>query len=152
MAPPRPLPGLPPGAIPPPPPPAAPPPPPQIPPQGVGGLGAQSPLGADLVDLSHHMSPGWQQIDLASRCIKKAIIADDFQKKPNIVAVLNATLGTINQLLTAYNTGKPGGGTPDIASTSESLAGAGSTSSDADSQPAPEPTDEGEGSEGEGES
>jgi hypothetical protein len=91
------------------------------------------------------MSSSWQQIDLATRCIKKAIIGSDFQKKPKIVAVLNATLGTLNQLLTAYNTGKASGGTTDLASTSESLASAGATSSDADSQPASETTDEGDG-------
>lgn len=104
----------------------------------MGGLGASSALGKDLVDLSIHMTPGWQQVDLASRCIKKALIATDFQKMNKVVAVLQSVLDTVTELLAAYNTGSKASGSTDAASTSEvpnASIGSPSTSSDADAQP-----------------
>ena len=80
------------------------------------------------------MSPGWQQVDLASRCIKKALIAEDFQKMNSVVAVLQSVLNTMTQLLSARSTGSTSGGA-NVAATAESAQPDG-PSADADAQPA----------------
>lgn len=111
----------------------------------VGGLGGASALGQDLVDLSIHMSPGWQQVDLATRCVKKAMIAVDFQKMNKVVAVLQSVLDTMTELLAAYNSGSGGSGASESAPTGDvpnSGMSSPSSSSDADAQP---PADGGQG-------
>jgi hypothetical protein len=137
MVPPRPPMG-PPGAPPAPPPPGglpppgAPPPPP--PPQGGPGP-ASSPLAGMLSDLSASMSPGWQAVDMATRCLKTALRAPEFQEIPAVVAHLQSHLNGINVLVTAYTTGEAGASASTAGLSKDSANDGAAPSSDADSQP-----------------
>lgn len=142
MPPPRPPMGAPPGMPPPPPPPAAMPPPPPPPTSGVGGLGPASPIAGLFSDLSPHMGPGWQQVDLAVRAIRTALRSTDFQKIPAVVAVLQSVLNTMTELLSHYTSGTSGASAPGPKPRSEERAGGESPSADADSQPSATPPDD----------
>lgn len=134
MAPPRPPMAGPPGAPPMPPPAPAMGPPPPPPPMGPAGLGPASPLAGLFSDLSPHMGPGWQQIDLAVRAVRTALRSVDFQKIPAVVAVLQDTLNTMTELLSHYTSGTSGA-TASSVPREPSDAGA-PPSSDADAMPA----------------
>lgn len=115
------------------------PPPPQTPPQGVGGLGANSALGSMLADLPAHLTPGWQGLDLAVKALRTAMRSVDFQKTPAIVAVVQSVTNTLTELMASRTAGTSGG--------SNVPSQAGGPSSDADSQPSAPDEDAGGGDE-----
>jgi hypothetical protein len=119
-----------------PPPAAQPPPPPAGPP--AGGLGPASPLQGLFSDLPAHLGTGWQQIDLACRAVQTALRSRDFLKTPAVVAVLQSSLNTMQELLSHYTSGTSGASAPPRSSgaTLGDTSDAGSPpSSDADAQP-----------------
>jgi hypothetical protein len=118
----------------------APPPPPMggPPPGGTGGIGPASAIAAMYADLSPHMGPGWQSIDVAVRAVRIALRSVDFQKTPAVVAVFQSVLNTMTEMLSHYTSGTSGAtASSDTAPrTSEgSSLGEGTESADADAQP-----------------
>jgi hypothetical protein len=95
-----------------------------------------------LSDLSPNMGPGWQSLDLVVRSLKIGLRSADFQKMPDVVAVLQSMLNTATELISAYNKASSGGTAspstqvrmPDSVNTDSS------TSTDADSQPSADAT------------
>lgn len=85
----------PPGGAPPPPPPAGPP--------------ATAPGSAMLdglaIDLSHHLPPGYQLLDAASRCLEAALNSADFEKTPEVVALIRSVNTRLQIPLSAYRKG-----------------------------------------------
>jgi hypothetical protein len=123
-----PLPGVPPGlpAGIPPPPPVAPPPP------GPAPGGASALLQGMLTDLPANLGTGWQLVDLAIRILRSAKRSTDFQRTPNVVAVLESTTDTLNTLLSNKTSGI---GKAPVAKASNGGGGS-PVSTDADAQPA----------------
>lgn len=112
--------------------------PPPPPPSGPGGgMGPASALSGMLSDLDARLGNGWQQLDLASRCLASALRSTDFQQTPAIVAVIQSQKNVLNQLLATQTTGtsgaaSSGGAVPSLPNSSDqgNLA-----SVDADAQP-----------------
>ncbi len=105
--------------------PMAPPPPPPI-----GGLGPASPLLGMLSDLPTNLSPGWQSVDMAIRCLRTALRSEDMQRAEKVVAALQSVMSVLTKLLSAYTSGTSNG-----AAGGPERAGGGEPASDADSQP-----------------
>jgi hypothetical protein len=140
-------PGARPGMPPPSPAPQAPPPAPPPPsPTGTGspgGLGPAAPLAGMLSDLSPHMGPGWQQIDLSVRCLRTALRSPDFQKMPAVVAVFQSVTNTLTELLSHYTSGTSGASaSSSVPRIQENSSGGGTPSADADAQPGSDDQDD----------
>lgn len=114
---------------------------------GTGGIGPASAIAAMYSDLSPHMGPGWQSIDVAVRAVKIALRSTDFQQIPAVVAVFQSVLNTMTEMLSHYTSGTSGAtASSDTAPrTSEGTSlGEGTDSADADAQPSASSSDEGE--------
>lgn len=86
-----------------------------------------------LTDLSAHLSPGWQLVDLAIRAIRKAKASRDFLNKPNVVAVLDKTASDLNVLLSSKMASGTNASKPPTASPSTESSEA--PAADTDAQP-----------------
>lgn len=108
------------------------------PPPPAGGLGPASPLVGMLSDLPTDLTPGWQAIDMAIRCLRTAMRSSDMQKIEKVVAVIQSVHNTLNKLLTAYtNPGSSSGNAaPEASLSSPELGDSSPGSHDADAQPA----------------
>jgi hypothetical protein len=98
-----------------------------------------------LTDLPAHLSPGWQLVDLAIRVLKSAKRSTDFQRTPNIVAVLEKTTDDLNVLLSNKTANIGGRSSPPSAKPSSGDSGGSPVSTDADSQPPQDPGDDSSG-------
>jgi hypothetical protein len=131
------------------PPPGAMPPAPMPPPMGGNGLGPGSPLQGMLSDLPTNLTPGWQAVDMAVRCLRTALRAEDMQKSERVVAVLQSQSNTLSKLLSAYTSGTASGNAePSAGDTAE---GSLSPNPDADSQPSASSSSDSGGDSGGGE-
>lgn len=117
---------------PPPPPPgmSMPPPPPPL-----GGLGPASPLAGMLADLSASLTPGWQAVDMAVRCLRVALRAEDMQRAEKVVAVLQSQVNVLTKLISAYTAGTASG-VSEPSTLGRADEAAPPTTPEADAQPA----------------
>lgn len=91
-----------------------------------------------LSDLPSNLTPGWQCVDMAIRCLRTGLRAQEMQKAPKVVAALSSVLGVLTKLLSAYTTGSAssdGGSTTPGMSAAQQGAEGSPPSTDADAQP-----------------
>ena len=88
-----------------------------------------------LSDLPTNLSPGWQAVDMAIRCLRTALRAEDMQKAPKVVAALQSVQNVCNKLLSAYTSGTTSGNATPEASTQGPAPDSAPSSPDADAQP-----------------
>lgn len=100
------------------------------------GLGPQSPLVGMLSDLPTSLTPGWQAVDMAVRCLKTALRAAEMQKMPHVVALLQRSVNELTKLESAYTSGTASGSSGAEAVQEGSGDETPPENSTADSQPA----------------
>lgn len=87
-----------------------------------------------LADLPTNLTPGWQAIDMAIRCLRIALRAKDMQRSGEVVAAVQSVMTVLTKMLSAYTS--PGATGPVAESAQEAATTETSPSSpDADAQP-----------------
>lgn len=87
-----------------------------------------------LSDLPTNLTPGWQAIDMAIRCLRVALRAKDMQRSGEVVAAIQSVMNALNKMLSAYTSP---GTTGSVAESAQEAAttDASASSPDADAQP-----------------
>lgn len=90
-----------------------------------------------LADLPTNLTPGWQCVDMAVRCLRTGLRAEDMQRAEKVVAVLQSVVNSLTKLLSAYTAGTPSGSAEPstAAGRAEGPPPSSDAAGDADSQP-----------------